>query len=121
MYRIENFVVRAYLRNPYLFEGYRATRSRGPSDRGATSFRTSANRLSAKFVLKAVTKGRCSPQPPCGPPLVGAAEPMISSFLFLFLGPLIAHCAMSLAQLASLVGILHSTTVSIIFFDVWLF
>jgi hypothetical protein len=82
--------------------------------------RTSPYRLSRKFVLKAVRKGRCSPHPPCGPPL-RATEPMISSFLFLSGGPLIAQCAMTLAQLASLFGMLHSTTVSIIIFDVWVF
>jgi hypothetical protein len=36
-------------------------------------------------------------------------------------GPLIAHYAMTLAQLASFFGMLHSTTGCIIFFDVWVF
>ena len=38
MYKTRDFVVRAYIRNRYPVEGYRATRSRGPLDQGATPY-----------------------------------------------------------------------------------
>src|SRR5215207_6705228 len=69
MNRIEDFVVRVYIRNRYPFEGYRATRSsRVPSGLGVAIFRTSPNRLSRKFVVVRYEEPLISPSSP-RPPL----------------------------------------------------